>query len=73
MTSRARFISVSRLFAWAKSRGIIKTGKENAARLVAIAESFEWIKYGNGGYVMRTIRKLHRDRRLEFNESMPSN
>ena len=29
----------------------------------------DWIEYGNDGYVMRTIRKLHRERQIEFTES----
>jgi hypothetical protein len=28
----------------------------------------EWIEYGNDGYVMRTIRALHKKRQLEFTE-----
>lgn len=28
----------------------------------------EWIEYGDDKYVMRTIRKLHKERRLEFTE-----
>jgi hypothetical protein len=28
----------------------------------------DWIEYGDDGYVMRTIRTLHRKRQLEFNE-----
>lgn len=28
----------------------------------------EWIEYGDDAYVIRTIRKLHRDRQLEFTE-----
>jgi hypothetical protein len=35
---------------------------------VTATQLIEWIEYGDDGYVMRTIRKLHRGRLIEFTE-----
>ena len=35
---------------------------------VSSKQLLEWIEYGDDRYVLRTIRKLHKDRFLEFNE-----
>ena len=36
---------------------------------VTSKQLIEWIEYGNDGYVMRTLRKLHKQRQLEYTES----